>query len=697
MIAFALGWAPYIVLVAAYLSLSIVSRSMSIPDSKNFITILSILWIFVVQGDSILLGPFSRLEWGDGEFMFLGYFPYLADNRDALFLHELMGGVDRYSLGRIGGAIYSGRLWMSEVMPLWLVVVLMRILVTSVALWSVYLFARKRFHTPRLAAFGFGALFSAGFDVTTSLTFLYGVSIAAIPLVLLALCRLEFKARPIIIFFLVALFYILFADPFFWLIGLWISAISLAVWHRPNNVVLYFLGLVLMSILWVANFAEAIVGMVQMVPQSSRPDAPSVAMFGDFAGYLKFQLQWMFNFRMTYNAGSWPYFVPLIYTFVQATRFKNRQIFIAGSMSLIMGIITPFLVAVPWGEIGLDFLTSYRWYVEYCAFAMVMLSAAAAACLRMDVRTDNGHLPAAICISVALAMVFVFKVNTVLHMKTRGNLSRLEQISNLQNPDWFENRNARVVGIPTGYDPNSSVSYGLSSFDGISTIVPKSTYEFWRELILETDMPAHAYNPGLPFRAEFNTCCEAYDISRDLNLDMLRVANVGYILSFKQLETNGLAKISGPQVQQPISAIGKAPDIFVYELPNPFPRAYPATSVTSFAADSNFDEFVDHIRENAPLGDAAIRTTMPDDAIAPNSIDAGSLATALIPDGFQIDIPVATGGAIIVNAPPLPWWSVTASGGQSLEWAAANLGQVVVFVPKGVESFEMLYQRPTLY
>ena len=140
--------------------------------------------IFIIQGDSILLGERARLEFGDGEMLFHGYFPYLAKQQNSLFLHDIIGGVDRFSIGRIGGAIFSGRLFLIEHLPFWLVVVLLRVVTTGVAFFSMYLIVNKTLKCSNLISFVCGFIFASCFDFNTSITFLYALSISSVPLLL---------------------------------------------------------------------------------------------------------------------------------------------------------------------------------------------------------------------------------------------------------------------------------------------------------------------------------------------------------------------------------------------------------------------------------------------------------------------------------------------------------------------------------
>ena len=78
----------------------------------------SVLWIFLIQGDSFLLGPFSRLEWGDGAPSYIGDLSLRAVKVSGVYLHEVLGGVDSYSIYREGPEYFSIRiiLWIQSLL-----------------------------------------------------------------------------------------------------------------------------------------------------------------------------------------------------------------------------------------------------------------------------------------------------------------------------------------------------------------------------------------------------------------------------------------------------------------------------------------------------------------------------------------------------------------------------------------------------
>jgi hypothetical protein len=699
----ALFFGPWVVFIVALAGL-LISRGRWFPRTSRGQVIAGVVWILLIQGDSIVLGPRARLEWGDGEMLFFGYFRYLASADGSLFLADLIGGTDRYAVGRIGGAIVSLRLMLIDVLPFWLVVVLLRVVTTATAFVSVYLFARRRLNCPSMLAFALGALVAAGFDVNASMTFLYAISIAALPLILLFLVSLNARLAPWIGFVAFAIVYASLADPFFWLPLMWLAAILLLFWHRPNSYGGFAAGLVLLTVLWVANYAEAIFAVLQFVPVSGRDPDFLAAPFGE---RLLLHAKWMLSTRWQYNQGGWPYIFPVAFALYVAWRAGSRTTLLAALSAIVVGFASPFLIAFPWSALGLEFLQSYRWYLEYGSFPLAMLAAAQAGAV-LHARATTGAkpralpaitAPATVCLAIGLAMVASMKLNTIPHMATRGNLSVHTNIPNLRDADWYSGE-SRVVGLPTRYPPNASPSYGLASFDGGATFVPRTLVEYWRKLVLKRDLPVTGWGPGFPSLAEYNDCCAPYPIERDASLDMLRVANVGYIISYRALASPNLRLVSGPERQFDEGRIARILDsakpVHVYEIADPLPRIYGARSVEIAATDSSDDAFAETVRARAPGRAAVIRAGDAEGFGATPWSATDEPAVHAVTDGFDIDLAEGAGGTILVNVPPLPWWQATGADGARLEVRPANIGQLAIAVPQGHATVRLRYARPTL-
>lgn len=687
---------PWLVFLLSFCSLKFIKLPI-IPENKVSFYTFFLFWLILVQGDSIFLGPLSRLEIGDGEMLFQGYFDYLSKNKNNLFLHDIAGGVDRYSFGRIGGELISGRLFLFSYFPVWLVIVLLRILVTSVAFLSMFFFLKKQFNSSNFIAIACSALFSSSFDFNTSLTFLYGLSIAGLPLLLYFIFNLKSSYISWMLFFLYSILFITFSDPFYWLPSLWITVFLLLLWMKPKSYFSLIFSLIIVSVLWVANYSEAIFSVLQNISLSSRPE--------NFRLTLTQHINWMIFPKLVYNNGGLPYLIPILFTLYVSIKTKCLNIFLGLLSGLILGFMSYFLGLIDWENLGFNFLNSYRWYIEYYAFPITIMVFAKAG--RKLVEFDKSKITIkltqiALCISISLGMIFSFKIETLLHMLTRGNISIYTEISNLKNPYWYGNNNSKVIGVPNKYEPNISSSYNLPSFDGYSTFIPKTNIEVWNKLILKNKSTPSPHSAGLPDLPENNKCCVPYLIEKDINLDILKLMNVGYIISFKELLSSNIYKVSGPEKESKKSFFKRlfqsSDDVFVYKLDEPYARVYSPANVLILKSNETYKSYITSIKKYATKNYAVFFDK--ENYFENNNFNLHSKLKLVYEQkvyGYDISILSNSSGIVIVNVPYLPWWVAKDSNDKSLKILQVNLGQIAIIVPKNTNKITLKYEKPILF
>jgi hypothetical protein len=693
---------PWLVFLISLYAVKI-SKIISLSNHKFFLPVFFVIWIFLIQGDSIILGPLSRLEMGDGEMMFQGYFPYLVKEKSALFLHDIAGGVDRFAFGRIGGALISGHLFLVNHLPLWFVTVFFRVFITSIAFLGMYFFLKSQFNSSKLLSIAASALFSSSFDFNTSLTFLYSLSIGGLPLMLYFFLNLNKSYKVWLMFFLYSIIFVIFTDPFYWLPSMWVLVLLMLTWCKPKNYLSLVIALFWVSIIWLINYSEAILAIFQNLPFSSRSETLRQGHFYNL-------LNWMLFPKLSYNRGGLAYLIPIAFSIYCFLKTKSYQTLIATSTVLFLGFASAFFSLIPWSMFGLDFLKSYSWYMEYYAFPLaIIVFTKAITDYEIYNKVNTVHkkykvniLPVAFCFAISLGMLFDLKVHTILHMMTRGNSSTFDSIENLANNKWYSNNDTRVIAIPTGFDSNISSSYGLPSFDGASTFIPKSNLDMWRKLIIKNKEQTHFSQPGVPVLPDYITCCEPYKIGDDINFDMLRLVNVEFILSFKQLLSSELIKVSGPEKQIKKNVINrifdKSDNVFVYKIMKTFDRIYSAREVLIIDKNKSNAFYIDQIKSYAPQKYAVFFNTnsLFEESI-PIKISKINFKYKKIENGYKINILNPKDGILIINVPPLPWWVAKNQNDDLLLTHPVNLGQLAIIVTNQTNEIILKYERPTLF
>jgi hypothetical protein len=653
--------------------------------------VAGVVWLLLGQGDN-LLGPHARPEWGDGDRLFHGYFAYLAEAGGQRFLPDLMGGVDRYGFGRIGGEYWSLRLAALHVMPLWALTVLLRFAVPAVAMLGLYLCARRLVGAPPAVAFALAAFFAVAFDFTATMTFLYGFGLAGLPLLLFTLFAGRWWAIAI-----VALPFIGSADPIYWLPLLWVMAAALRLWLRPRSDLLMLAALVVISLAWIANYAETLLGFLALLPWSVR--GAGAASAGAAGAALAGFAHWLASPVLTHNHAGLFLLLPAGFALLVGLVRGDARTIVAGAMAFATAFAATLLALLPWTAMRLPFLASYRWYWDYGAYALALLAAAqAAALLHRHRKASGADWLAGAAFALALGMLFLFKAEIALQTITRGNLATLSAIPNLVAADWRTDRNVRVVGVPTRIDPNALVNYGFATLDGGATLMHRDLYAFWAQGVTLAGPPPTREFLGFGFNADFLACCDPLEIDRIADLHLLQLANVGYIVSYRALVSPLLTQVSGPAAQTRPAAAAQVlrdpPPAFVYRLAAPMPLAYMARKVEIVGDGADAPALIAALRADRDHRTAVLRAgdaaAMP--AVLADAVPAASWA------GDRLDIAglPAEGGVLLVNQAYLPWWRAVDGNGRDLRVVPANLIQMAVAVPPGTTGVSLRYRRPLL-
>jgi hypothetical protein len=662
-------------------------------------------WVALVQGDFFFLGAGSRLEWGDGNELFWTYFPYLAANRDAAFLHLLAGGVGAHSVGRIGGEFLSWRIWLAGHLPLWIVAIALRFAVTAVAFAGAYLAARDIAKSDRRIAIAAACIFSVGYDVTATMTFLYGLSIAALPLIYWALWCLRPSPRTVTAFVAGACIYVTGSDPFYWLPTFWIVGTALAMLVRPVDWRACFGGAVVLSVLWVLNFLPAISAMIAFIPFSSR-----VADGGAIDAWTRIVhlAGWTFAPIAGYNRGGWPMFAALVLACLAGLRTQGSVRRVA-PLLLALGLFSAVIRQLPFQSFGLGFLTTYNWYVEYGAFAFAAiataLSASALAGFGADaaVRERRTALLAGLLLAGAVGQASVMRIAVLLDSYYRGGIARASEIPNLVRPDWYAGPEWRAISVGGYPFANTPVNHGIATYDATATLFAARLHHYWNDGILRGALPLASLEVHVPPDWAFWFGGEPRRLADKADLSLLQAANVRYVISGVPLRDPELRQISAPPPNMPAGpsaptslldirdaarrqALRAPPPVFGDELADATPRVYVAREIVRVPDDMSPDVFPLVARTVAARG--AVLDARMAEGFQPGT---GTVETVEFrPNGFAVALDGEAGGTVIVNTPYVPFWHAK-SGTQTLAIAPANVAQIAVRVPPGVRRFELVY------
>ncbi|NQU58819.1 MAG: hypothetical protein HQ513_16445, partial [Rhodospirillales bacterium] len=365
---------------------------------------------------------------------------------------------------------------------------------------------------------------------------------------------------------------------------------------------------------------------------------------------------------------------------------------------------------VPWRDFGLGLLSGFNFsYITHSiTFVGLMVVALTDGILRI---APVSRFVAIAALSLALGKFAWFKaVNLPVWLSDGGVPVLSENIKKFQNPDWAPKQPFRVVTIPYRLAPNMPPAVGLDALDGLTSLVLRSSAYFWTRGVL--DVSPSAAEAGFmminPPELDYK-CCNSYDVTDFMDLDFLRIANVGYILSTLPLHGGGLSQVAGPadanapprntlprmqRVAAYTDALIEPSPPYVYAVGNQLPRVFETHGVVMVPQAATVDDYLTQIGKHALSGKAVVRA---EENVTPFTY-AETLRVdnfQLIRDGFDIAVEAPDGGSVLINAPFMPFWQASADG-QPVKIIAANMVHMLVQVPAGTHQIELRYKRPRL-
>lgn len=702
-------YGPWVAFVLSFAAFLLVLRHVQFKTTSA-VVITMVACIAALELDSVIFGPFARNEVGDGQDLFWGYFPYFAKNQDALFLTALGGGSDRFALGRIGGELLSLQLGLSKFLPLWAVLVSLRIIVPVIAWVGTWLFAERILKAPRAIAAAAACVYVV-FDFSSGMTFLYGLSVAGLPLLMYVLFGCAATPAGIGIVAVVGLLYASAADAFYGLPNFVATVVLLALWIKPRSWMLLLGGSVGLIAVWLLNYAEAIYAFTQFLPVSSRVDAQKAASelpmafsaqlanaIGDGAKTAVLYTQYFASpLGLATN-------VPVIIAAIWSLRIKRLDLFLFSLVPFAVVAFSGIGSVLPWHLVGLGFLSTYRWDHMYYVVPILSLTALCLVFASEKLRQERRASRFAVAALLAVAASYItntrlFELNWSPHV---GNIARTTAALNLKPQDVGMAAGYRVIAIPPSVDRNVAVNAGMETYDVGATLVHAHVLSYWQHGI-QKYKGGTIEVAGLALNPDFDTCCDPLPIAKYADLDLLKIANVRYILSYRQLTDPSISQLAGPASQIPLKwwqfAFTAPLPLFIYEIKDALPRAGMVKKVTVVANDLAQTALLDLLRKDVP-GQTAV---LSENAAQQLRVDAetswdvpAEVKSNPIRNGYELHLSDHDGALAIVNAPYFPWWRARTADGTLLPVAEANFIHTAIKVPPHERVVRLTYERPTL-
>lgn len=302
-----------------------------------------------------------------------------------------------------------------------------------------------------------------------------------------------------------------------------------------------------------------------------------------------------------------------------------------------------------------------------------------------------------------------YKAYNILTWLSEGGLSTVSgSVAQIRGAAWIPEQPTRVVSVPYRLPANVASAAGLETFDGVYPLVLSSIEAFWNAVLYPKSVDAaSAYldmsGSGVDFK-----CCPFYTPADFLNLDLLRLANVGYMLSIVPLRGPGVTpvvrddNVSLPRNTDPpsnrllgyLGALKTPPRVLVYSLGDPTPRIYVARSIRRTELHPGSREFYELASSRVRSHEIVVADRERVPSAEPLS-DADILSVAISGNEASVTLRSQGAGVLVLNAPYTAFWRAYADG-NAVPLVPANGIQMAAFFPENTKSVIFRYERPLL-
>ncbi len=675
-----------------------------------FFIIWAAAWLF----EYYFLGENSFIHMDDEGDHFVPYYLNLINNHlGGQFGHQFAGGNDIYSAFSPGVQLLSPELVWLEYLPVWVAVLLHKAIVVTVGFWGAYLLCRKTVKADVFTGVAVAALFTVSTHNLVYITYSVGSSLAFLPMAIwVFVARSEDRHywRYAIPFAAIVALYLdptHVVEPMF--TGLGLAALML----RKINIRVAS-ALVVLFIAEMINWGEPIYSMFIMSPLTERGGVIDMSPFS--IGRVQSALQSLIT-RTAENRSTYLAFGALAILWLNRDSERRRwTVGIVGIFALYV-----FMILFPFQRIGLAALSKLsHHYLLLSVTALMLLPLARAAAMPLFPggwkiaawRNAGG----ALVLALAVGMLAQFKVYNFSNMLYHGGQSQYHSIDNLAATDWRPDGPFRVITLRVrDLGPEPAIAYGfygLESFDVYQMLQSKERTAYYYSGIFRRQSRAGQADPRL--MVDWSRWRDGLyrGLGEQVSLNLLRIANVGDIISPIPIEEKGIRLVSAPD-RPPITKFDRGgnmrgylkdridrlfdfPEMYIYAIPDAYPQLYRAGRVVYVSDSLSEIDFIKRVDlETAGPGRVIVARRRERQTLG--STNAGLVVKSFsqIRDGYQAAIDAPDGGIVVVNTAALPFWGAFADG-KPLKIVAVNQIQLAVRVPAGTGNVVFRYHRPSL-
>ena len=665
--------------------------------SRKDVLLCGIAWVSFITLEFWVFGKFSYIYLGDEGIQSFPYFSYLSGQAaGGRFNPDILGGVDSHSVFSSGYQFFSVERVLFGALPAWAAVAFHKIFASSLAFVGAYFLARGISQIPRVMAVAIAAAYTLVFQYMLIVTLVHSFGYHIMPLALFVLCyQLDsrfYLLKSLLIGFAVALTVMPIQGGMPFYSALLIAAVFSGALRHPK----FYFALLSMVCLHLLNWADTLFALGTFAEFTSRVqefdrDLTVVKFVG------KLQVQQLL--------------IPVIgfgLAFFVAQARQKVHVFAIFVAPLLLSI---GMDAIPWKSINLDFLSGLNYGYFWLSLSVLSVIAMSVVAARVDELIEPSHrnkvvlrqiqnVSFAILLALGPATSIYYKTTNSLNWLGLGGQANLAAVPNLLEPAWLPEDPVRVAAIPQHFWDANLLPYGFDTMGGYFVLFSDRVVEFWKQAGIVTSSGRSMLKPPAP-------SCPGVQRGEDIgDMQLLRSANVRFVVSVLPIEGTGLRQVSGPSPFEfrpsctvPIKEklMGYLQDrfkpgkMYVYDLGEVTPRVYFARKAVNTSHTVDNQKYWDLVR-SISLKRGVVIETQNSMSVTPHQLNARVLSWQQVQDGFDVKVMALKGGILVINSTYLPFWSVS-DGEKQLKVYPANGTQMAIIVPSGTKRITLTYNR----
>jgi len=324
------------------------------------------------------------------------------------------------------------------------------------------------------------------------------------------------------------------------------------------------------------------------------------------------------------------------------------------------------------------------------------------------------HIITMLAILLVLVDIHFYNYRVLMH---QGNQGYFSGIANLRDRSWQTRESFRALTTGSRFPLSLLVTsfYGLDTIGGRINIRSQEQSAFWSQLEYwfreNPNAPYHSTMVHMKFD-HYSWEKFRFNVDAQLSTDILRLANVKYIISELRLHGENLKQISGLPEPSPafhylvknwqekflhykwrISKFFNYGEIFVYELSDALPRYYSPKKLIVVPDTTSAQELVRLAGEKASALQSVVKSSDFRRLIHHDGhVDVSGYRE--IKNGIDLSIAAPEGGLLTVNYFWSPFWKASGDG-LPLEIVRTNGMHMSISVPPETQNVKFSYHRPS--